>query len=202
MTYFKKIIKNIISYKKYLFGKSGTKCYVSPNTHIRGFKHIFIDDEVLIMDMVSLNMVGEDSLIYMKTNTRINRGCSIYMRNSKFEIGLNSYLNEFCTVIGIADITIGENVMIAPKCNIISANHNYSRSDVDMLYQGDYAEGIKIGNNVWIGTNVTILDGVTIGDGSIIAAGSVVSKDIPDNCIFGGVPAKFIKNRVCFKSKE
>lgn len=196
MMYLKQLIKNIVSYKKCLFGKSGKKCYVSPRTNIIGLKRIFIEDEVLIMDKVSLNVEGEDSLLYMNKNTRINRGVSIYIRNSKFEIGLNSYLNEYCTIIGIADITIGQNVMIAPKCNIISANHNYSRADIDMLYQGDYAEGIKIGDNVWIGTNVTILDGVTIGEGSIIAAGSVVSKNIPNNCIFGGVPAKFIKNRV------
>lgn len=194
--YLKKIFKGIISYKKFFFGKVGKRCYISPSAKIKGSKNIFLDDDVLIMEMVSLKAEGEKSTIHMNKNTKINKGCSIYMRDGSLNMGENSYLNEFCTIIGIADICIGTNVMIAPKCNLISANHNYSRLDVDMLYQGDYAKGIKIENNVWIGTNVTILDGVSIGNGSIIAAGSVVSKDIPENCIYGGVPARFIKNRI------
>lgn len=84
--------------------------------------------------------------------------------------------------------------MVAPI--IISANHNYDNKDIDMLFQGDYVKGISIGSNVWIGTNVTILEGVSIGSGSIIAAGSVVCNDIPENCIYGEVPAKLIKNRM------
>lgn len=52
-----------------------------------------------------------------------------------------------------------------------------------------------IGNDVWIGQNATILPGVTIGDGAIVAANSVVTKDIPPYCIYGGNPAKKIKQR-------
>ena len=57
------------------------------------------------------------------------------------------------------------------------------------------AENIIIGNNVWIGANVTILDGVRIKDGVIIAAGAVVTKNIEQNRIVGGVPARTIKER-------
>ena len=52
---------------------------------------------------------------------------------------------------------------------------------------------ITVGNDVWIGGNCTILPGVTIGNNVIIVAGAVVTKDIPDNCIAAGVPAKVIK---------
>ena len=52
---------------------------------------------------------------------------------------------------------------------------------------------VKIGNNVWIGSNATILPGVTISDGAIIAAGAVVTKDVSENSIVGGNPAKLIK---------
>ncbi|WP_029759087.1 MULTISPECIES: DapH/DapD/GlmU-related protein [Fusobacterium] len=48
--------------------------------------------------------------------------------------------------------------------------------------------------DVWIGGNVTILPGVNIGNNVIVAAGAIVTKNIPDNCIIGGVPAKIIKN--------
>lgn len=52
---------------------------------------------------------------------------------------------------------------------------------------------MTIGNDVWIGGNVTILPGVTIGNNVVVAAGAVVTKDIPDNCVVAGVPAKMIK---------
>ena len=55
---------------------------------------------------------------------------------------------------------------------------------------------IKIGNHVWIGINATILKGVTIGDGAIIAAGAVVNKDVEENSLVGGVPAKVIKKNI------
>ena len=59
--------------------------------------------------------------------------------------------------------------------------------------QNIYPKPIKIGNNVWIGSNATILQGITIGDGAIIGANSVVKKDVPENTIAAGVPAKTIR---------
>jgi maltose O-acetyltransferase len=55
------------------------------------------------------------------------------------------------------------------------------------------AAPVRIGNDVWIGGNVTILPGVTIGNNVVVAAGAVVNKDVPDNSLVGGVPAKLIR---------
>ena len=55
------------------------------------------------------------------------------------------------------------------------------------------AKPVNIGNDVWIGGNVTILPGVNIGNNVVIAAGAVVTKDVPDNSLIGGVPAKIIR---------
>ena len=52
---------------------------------------------------------------------------------------------------------------------------------------------IHIGKKVWIGSGAIVLPGVNIGDNSVIAAGSVVTKDVPENSVFGGNPAKLIK---------
>ncbi|MDO4565403.1 MAG: DapH/DapD/GlmU-related protein, partial [Clostridia bacterium] len=57
-----------------------------------------------------------------------------------------------------------------------------------------YSKPVTIGNDVWIGGNCTILPGVTIGNNVIVAAGAVVTKDVPDNCVVAGVPAKIIRN--------
>lgn len=58
----------------------------------------------------------------------------------------------------------------------------------------DLIRPICIGDNVFIGLNSTILPGVTIGDNVVVAAGSIVTRDVPDNSVWGGVPAKFIKS--------
>jgi maltose O-acetyltransferase len=55
------------------------------------------------------------------------------------------------------------------------------------------AAPVRIGNDVWIGGNVTILPGVTIGNNVVVAAGAVVTKDVPDNSLVGGVPARIIR---------
>lgn len=57
-----------------------------------------------------------------------------------------------------------------------------------------FAKPIIIGNNVWIGGHSVIIGGVEIGDNSIIASGSVVTKDVPENTIFAGNPAKKLKD--------
>jgi len=92
-------------------------------------------------------------------------------------------------------ITIGEGGLIGPKVVMISANHVYSDPHTLIRRQGFSAKPILIGRDVWIGASAVILGGVTIGDGSIIAAGAVVSKDVPAQQVWAGVPARFVKYR-------
>lgn len=86
-------------------------------------------------------------------------------------------------------ITIEDNVLIGPKVNLITENHPLNPADRKALI----TKPIIIKKNAWIGAAATILPGVTIGENSIIAAGAVVSKDVPDNVVAGGIPAKIIK---------
>lgn len=91
-------------------------------------------------------------------------------------------------------IEIGENVAISHDVTIMDSDAH------EGLWEGyEKTKPIKIGNHVWIGTRVTILKGVTIGDNAIIAAGSVVTKDVPNNTVVAGVPAKVIKININWK---
>ena len=87
-------------------------------------------------------------------------------------------------------VEIGSNVQVAGRVMILT--HGYDVSVIHDKYK--YACGssgkVKIGNNVFIGTRAIILKGVTIGNNVVIAAGSVVNKDIPDDCVAAGNPAK------------
>ncbi len=95
------------------------------------------------------------------------------------------------TILDINDVVIGNNVLIGPDVGIYTINHPIN---AEARNQGlGQALPVHIGNDVWIGGHSTIVPGVTIGSNVVIAAGAVVTKDIPDNVIAGGVPAKVIK---------
>ena len=113
----------------------------------------------------------------------------------KISIGNNVSLNEYVFLSGYGGIVIEDNVRIGRGTTIITADHGFERLDIPIKDQPLLPGKVYIKQNVWIGANVTILKGVTIGLNSIIAAGAVVTKDVPDNVIVGGVPAKIIKNR-------
>ena len=111
------------------------------------------------------------------------------------EIGHTCQINPF-TVIYAGEVFIGDYVMIAPHCMIVSGNHNYKQLEQPMMFGGILTKGpIYIENDVWIGANVTVTDGVRIGKGAVIAANSCVVTNVEPYSIYGGVPAKKISQR-------
>lgn len=106
-------------------------------------------------------------------------------------IGNNFTGNYNLTILDIREVYIGDNVMIGPNTLISTVGHPLS--PMGRRRHLGIAKPIRIGNDVWIGGNVTILPGVTIGSNVVVAAGAVVTKDVPDNTLVGGVPARKFK---------
>ena len=134
------------------------------------------------------------SLLSQITDTKIDDSVDVftplYINYGKHtKIAKNVFINFDCVFLDLGGITIEEGVMIAPKVNLLSEGHPTIAEDRHSLVPGP----IHIKRNAWIGANATILAGVTIGENAIVAAGAVVSKDVPDNSIVGGIPAKIIK---------
>ena len=94
-------------------------------------------------------------------------------------------------------VSIGDNCFIGHSVVFINDNHPRSvNENGELETEQDWADRFvetKVGDNVSIGSNATILGGVTIGDGALIGAGSVVTKDVPQNEIWVGNPAKKLK---------
>ncbi len=106
------------------------------------------------------------------------------------ESGENVYFNVNCVVLDTMKVTIGSNVFFGPGAHIYTATHPL---DAVERRTTESSKPVIIGNDCWIGGNAVICPGVTIGNGCVIGAGAVVTKDIPDNSLAVGNPAKVIR---------
>lgn len=109
-------------------------------------------------------------------------------RNIK--IGKEVFINKCCMFVDLGGITLEDNVLVGPEVKILSVNHPIDPQN----RRGVIIKRVKVKRNAWIGAGAIVCPGVTIGENSVIGAGSVVTKDVPDNCVYAGVPAKFIRN--------
>ncbi len=106
------------------------------------------------------------------------------------KIGKNVFINSGCHFQDQGGITIGDSCLIGHCVVMATLNHGAAPEDRASLYPAP----IILGKNVWVGANATILQGVEIGDNAIIAAGAVVTKNVLENTVVGGVPAKPLKS--------
>lgn len=104
-------------------------------------------------------------------------------------VGKHVFINMGCKFQDQGGIFIGDGTLIGHNVVLATLNHAMDPRQRSSMIPAP----IHIGKHVWIGSNATILPGVTIGDGAIVAAGSVVTKDVPDNTLVAGVPAKIKK---------
>ena len=105
-------------------------------------------------------------------------------------VGKNVFINSGCKFQDQGGIYIGDGALIGHNVVMATLNHSEDPEKRGNLHPAP----IHIGKNVWIGSNSVVCPGVRIGDNSVVAAGAVVIKDVPENTVVGGVPARFIKN--------
>lgn len=122
---------------------------------------------------------------YVRPNFRCDYGYNIML-------GDNVTINYDCVFLDCGKITIGNDTDLGPGVHVYAVTHPLNPDDrKTQLEQG---KGVTIGEGCWIGGGVIICPGVTIGNGSTIGAGAVVTKDIPDNVLAVGNPAKVVKS--------
>ncbi len=132
-----------------------------------------------------LDTCGDDVNIEHGAWFGSGRGISVGDRSA---IGLDALV--------IGPVTIGRDVMMGPRCVLLSTNHEFGSTDVPMNAQGFQADRpIVIEDDVWIGAGTTILPGCHLGRGSIVGAGSVVTHSIDPWSVVGGNPARLLRRR-------
>ena len=108
--------------------------------------------------------------------------------------GDNFLVDNNVTIQDSGEVRIGNNVLISPNTVITTVQHPLSPKKRRQHLATAFP--VTIGNDVWIGANVTIFPGVTVGNNVVITVGAVVTKDVPDNSLIGGSPAKVLKTLV------
>ncbi|MGP4080054.1 maltose acetyltransferase domain-containing protein [Pseudalkalibacillus sp. R45] len=125
---------------------------------------------------------GEE--IFIEPSFRCDYGSNIHA-------GENFFANFDCVILDVCKVTFGDNCMLAPGVHVYTATHPLDPTERNS--GREYGKPVTFGDNVWIGGGAIINPGLTIGDNVVIASGAVVTRDIPDNVVVGGNPAKILK---------
>ncbi len=149
--------------------------------------------------LIKLNATANKDSIHQQwndiTNATLDQSSMIqtpvYINIGLFtKIGKNVCIDHSCSMLDMGTITIEDNVMIGAKVNIVTEEHPVKPSERRALA----VKAIVIKRNAIIGTGATILPGITVGKNAVVKEGSVVTRNVPENSIVEGIPAKIIGN--------
>jgi acetyltransferase-like isoleucine patch superfamily enzyme len=186
------------SLHRMLFGYQARGLILAQRVIVRGADRIKLGDFTRIDEGSLLDCFPQAKGIELGEQCMVERNVTISTSSypgAAIRLGNRVSLGTGTTLIGLANIEIGSDTLIAPYSYIIGGTHVAERGDIPIIEQGHTGKGVHIGENVWIGAGATVLDGVTIGDGAIVGAGAVVTGDVPAMAIVTGVPARFLKWR-------
>ncbi|MGX7149896.1 sugar O-acetyltransferase [Enterococcus ureasiticus] len=163
------------------------------------FKEIHLikqNNERLLMELNTQYHTKEKVLEYMEKITGKSLDKSVTISQPFYSdfgkhitFGKNIFINQNVTFVDLGGITIEDDVLIGPSSRLITVNHLIDPK----ARRGLNVAPILVKKNAWIGANATILPGITVGENAIVAADSTVTRNVPDNVIVAGSPAKEIR---------
>jgi acetyltransferase-like isoleucine patch superfamily enzyme len=125
----------------------------------------------------------------------IGDGSKIRVHEGEVSIGAKTVMGQECTISAYQHVEIGRECIVADRVMLIDFDHGAVEVERPIRLQGIYKRDVRVGHNVWIGYGACILRGVTVGDNSIVGTSAVVTKEVPENAVVAGSPARVVRMR-------
>ena len=139
--------------------------------------------------------VGPNAVIELGRWSWLGHGCKVRCHEGRVAVGAKSVMGQECTISAFQHVTIGRECVIADRVMLIDFDHGVVEVERPIRHQGIYKRDVRVGSNCWIGYGACLLRGVTIGDNAVIGTSTVVTKNVPDNAVVGGAPARVLRMR-------
>jgi acetyltransferase-like isoleucine patch superfamily enzyme len=139
--------------------------------------------------------IGRDAKLHLGRWSWLGHGTKIRVHEGEVRIGAKTVIGQECTISAFQHVAIGRECVIADRVMLIDFDHGTVEVERPIRLQGIYKRDVDVGHNCWIGYGACILRGVTVGDNCILGTSAVVTRDLPDNAVAAGVPARVIRIR-------
>lgn len=180
-----------------LFKRVGRGLIIGRNVTLRHPGSISLGDNVTIDDncLVDARGSGGEGVV-LGDGVILNRGCLVIAKNGPVRLGRRTSVGSNSVIVSLSGVELGEAAMLAGNCYLSAGAYRVDHASAIVMDAEPYSTGpIRVGEGAWLGTGAIVLDGVSIGSGAVVGAAAMVNKDVPDNAIAAGVPAKVIRQR-------
>jgi acetyltransferase-like isoleucine patch superfamily enzyme len=157
-------------------------------------RRLVLDGLAFVGPRVTLQ-IGRGAQVELGRWSWLGQGTKIRAHEGVVSIGAKTVLGQECTISAYQRVSIGRECVIADRVMLIDFDHVVVDVERPIREQGIYKRDVRVGNNVWIGYGACILRGVTVGDNAIVGASAVVTRDVPDNAVVAGSPARIVRMR-------
>ncbi len=139
--------------------------------------------------------IGRGAKVHLGRWSWLGHGTKIRCHEGEVRIGAKTVLGQECTISAFQHVSIGRECVVADRVMLIDFDHGVVEVERPIRLQGIYKRDVRVGHNVWIGYGACFLRGVTVGDNAIVGTSAVVTKDVPDDAVVAGVPARLVRMR-------
>ena len=139
--------------------------------------------------------IGRDAVVRLGRWSWIGHGSKIRAHEGEVSIGAKTVMGQECTISSFQRVSIGRECIVADRVMLIDFDHGVVEQERPIRLQGIYKRDVRVGSNCWIGYGACLLRGVTVGDNCVIGTNTVVTKDVPDNAVVAGAPARVLRMR-------
>ncbi|MFT4034412.1 MAG: acyltransferase [Patulibacter sp.] len=139
--------------------------------------------------------VGPDAVVSLGRWSWIGDGCKLRAHAGRLEIGAKTVVGQECTFSAYESISLGRECIVADRSMFIDFDHAVMLIETPIRQQGLYSRPVRVGHNVWVGYGASFLRGTTTGNNAIVGTYSVVTKDLPENAVAVGAPARVVRLR-------